>query len=79
MRICPKCGTKYPNDEARCCAFDRGCRAYTVEYIEPEPEPEPVIEIPVEEEPEEIEPVAEKPEEPEPVEEKPKPESKKKK
>jgi len=37
MRICPICGTKYPNDAPRCCAFDRGCRAYTVEYIEPEP------------------------------------------
>ena len=33
MRICPKCGTLYPNDAERCCGRDRRCRVATVKVV----------------------------------------------
>ncbi len=39
MRICPKCGKKFPWGRMRCNAEPR-CDTVTIPYIEPEPEPE---------------------------------------
>ena len=45
MRICPKCGKEWPDDENRCRASygqpARKCDTATIEYIEPKPGPEP--------------------------------------